>query len=892
MRRIFVTLFSVLCVVVSFAQSKEIKKADEIFKAGDYSTAIERYSAALEKSTDGAERAFIRYKIGECYSRLNRPDRAERFFNDAIKNGYMSADIYMALGDVQQKMGKYDDATATYELYKLANPGDPAADVKLASCVFAKENQHNISLFKLERLDKVNSRKSDYGVSYFNESLMFTSTRSASQEDDKGDDKEEKELSRYEDRVIPDKKEKRQKTYSKAGLNESRMMLSVGRGNGNFDRPLEIMELNKMKDFADDGVMMYDPYSKKGYYTLRIGSKAYIQTLALKNNKWEKDIKIEVRSQGEAIGHPFITSDGNRIFFTSTMSGGKGKSDIWYISRIGENSWSDPVNVGDNINTSGNEVYPHISGDYFFFASDGRVGLGGLDIYASKISGGTFERAINLGSPFNSSADDYNLVMRNDLKEGVLVTSRTPRAEDDIFWFEGFPSYVTATGQVIDAAGGKPISNVTLELFKETKSLGKMISDENGQFMMPISPNTSYLLKASVAGYASDEKRFTSPGDLFGRVNRSSGVNLDFALQGNASVISGRVYDRITAVPLEGTVVSLIADGRVQQTVKVDPSGVYKFTNLKNNTVYTVKADPKDYFLEVKTITVNNTGRRMEYSRATGYDLDLVLERYERNKEMIMTNVSFQTDKANLLSDSYKELDRLARMFALNPQCKITITDHVGLKVNSRIANELSTLRAKAIRDYLVAQKVNPAQLTPKAMGRQRPLIPNPKTDEEHEQNNRITYMVTRVDEMVDLNKGLLAAAAQTQTATQTQTAAQTQISPPPASSSAIVTSPVAGTNRPITVTESTTTTVQQTPTQSSSNEQSWIVQIAALGSLTLNTPEFVKVKTQLGLEVKYKLVDGKYRYYVGGYATRTEAEDVANKLKSIGINPWVRSKY
>ena len=874
-----------------FAQSKEVKKADEIFKAGDYSTAIERYSAALEKSADAAERAFIRYKIGECYGRLNRPDRAERFFNDAIKNGYMSGDIYMALGDVQQKMGKYDDAMATYELYKLANPGDPAADVKLASCTFAKENQHNISLFKLDRLEKLNSRKSDYGVSYFNESLIFSSTRAASQQEEK-DDQEEKELSRYEDRVIPDKKEKKQKTYSKGGLNESRMMLSVGKGNGNFDRPIEIVELNKMKDFADDGVMLYDPFSKKGYYTYRDGNKAFIQTLSLKNNKWEKDAKIEVRTQGGAIGHPFVTADGNRIFFTSTMPGGKGKSDIWYISRMGESSWSEPINAGDQINTTGNEVYPHIAGDYFFFASDGRIGLGGLDIYASKISGGNFERAINLGSPFNSSADDYNLAMRSDLKEGVLVTSRTPRAEDDVFWFEGFPSYVTATGQVNDAATNKPISNVTLELFKETKSLGKMISDENGQFMIPISPNTSYLLKATVAGYAASEKRFTSPGDLFGRVNKSSGVDLDFTLQGNASVISGRVYDRITAVPLEGTVVSLIADGKVQQTVKADPSGVYKFTNLKSNSAYTIKADPKDYFMDAKAITVSNANQRIEYSKATGYDLDLALEHYERNKEMAMANVSFQTDKANLLSDSYKELDRVARMLALNPQCKITVTSHVGLKVNSRIANELSMLRANAIRDYLTAQKVSPAQLTPRAMGRQRPLIPNPKTEDEHEQNNRVTYMVTRVDEMLDLNRGLLPAAA-----SQSQTPAQTYS--PPASrptNTAGGTSTVSGGTTVVsggtTVVSGVTSTTPQTPPQASSDELPFIVQIAVLGSLTLNAPDFVKIKTRLGWDVKYKMVDGKYRYYVGGYANRTEAEDAEAKLKSIGISTYVRSKY
>jgi outer membrane protein OmpA-like peptidoglycan-associated protein/tetratricopeptide (TPR) repeat protein len=884
--KILIALFLAFSAAPSFAQSKEVKKADQAFTAGDYSAALEQYKASLEKSSDGSERAAIRYKIGECYSRLNRLDYAERYYNDAIKNGYMSASIYMSLGDVQQKMGKYDDAMATYELYKLANPGDPAADIRLASCTFAKENQHNISLFKLERLDRANSNKSDYGISYFNESLMFTSTRSISKDgDDKEDDKEVKELSRYEDRVIPErKKAKKEKTYAKDGLGESYVMLAVGRGNGRFDRAMEIVGLSKMKEFADDGVAIYDPYSKKAYYTRRDGKKTYIHTLVLNRvNEWEKGDKIEVHSHGEAIGHPFITPDGNRIYFTSTMPGGKGKSDIWYIDRMGGNSWSEPMNAGDNVNTPGNEVYPSVAGDYFFFASDGRIGLGGLDIYASKISNGTFDRAINLGSPFNSSADDYNLAMRSDLKEGVLITSRTPKTSDDIFWFEGFPSYLTATGQVTDAATGKPVSNVSLELFKETKSLGKMISDENGHFMLPISPGVSYHLKASVAGYAPADKMFTSPNDLFGRVNKSSGVDLDFALKGNASVISGRVYDRITAVPLEGTVVSLIANGKVQQTVKVDPSGVYKFTDLQSNTNYTVKADPKDYYMDTKTVAIGNAGQRMEYSKTTGYDLDLALEAYERNKEMIMKNVSFQTDKANLLSESYKELDRIANMFAQNPQCKITLISHVGLKVGSSIANELSLRRVNAIREYLITKRVDPAQLSVQALGRQRPLIPNPKTDEEHEQNNRITYKVTKIDQSVDLNKSLPTEFSTAQTTPSTSGGGTT--TRPSGSTSAST----AGTS-----TSTGSSARQQPAQQSSANDLPFIVQIASLAALTLDTPEFIKIKTQLGLDVRYKLADdGKYKYFIGGYATRTEAEDIANKIVSIGLpKPWVRSKY
>jgi outer membrane protein OmpA-like peptidoglycan-associated protein/tetratricopeptide (TPR) repeat protein len=853
------------------AANKESKKADKYFAIGDYLNAIDMYKAALDKENDPSEKALYQYQIGIAYFRLNEIVNAEKSLNNAIKQGYMSAEAYLILGDVQLKQGKLDEAQSSYESYSLANPGDNSVAAKIASVKFSKENQNNLSLFKIEALsNRINSTRNEFGVNYFNESLIFSSTRNISSTDGEEEDKETD--NKYSDRTIPEKQQK--KNYTKEGLAQTAVWMAIGSG-GNYNKAKELQELNKMKDFSDDGIMVYSSYMQQAYYTRMEGKKAYIYSMRIVGNKWQKNEQIEVRSQGEPIGHPFVSPKGDRIYFTSTMPGGKGKSDIWYISKI-ENTWnSEPVNAGDNINTSGNEVYPHISDGYFFFASDGRIGMGGLDIFVSKITSFGFEEPINLGAPFNSNGDDYNLIIRPDKSAGMLVSSRNFKRGSDIYRFDGFPSNQTIVGTIKDSNKGTSISNVSLELFVENKLFNKAISNANGDYTIPVRPNTTYRLRTSVPGYAAAEKIFTTPSDLFIRINKASNIDLDFNIQANASVISGKIYDIQTLTPLEDITVFLIANGVVQQTTNIDPSGIYKFSNLASNTEYTVRVDPKGYFWNNKKVYITDSNQRFEYNTKSGHDLDFAMQKFDIGKEIIIPDISFQEDKPNLLMDSYKELDYLAGMFIQNPHCIIHLKGHVDVVYKSEIAKNLSQYRVNAVKDYLLSKKVNPAQLTsPQGMGYQNPLVRNPVSKDEHQMNDRITYTVTKIDPYKELEYSRLDIGDQT-----TQSVAQTNTPP---------------TQQPTIMPSQT----QQVPQQSLKSytalqEGEWIVQIASSKAFDFNQPNFMQVTVQLGLEIKCELFDGKYKYFVGFFSTKTEADYALNDIKKIGIkDAWTRQKY
>lgn len=903
MRIVFIVISFLFAITVN-AANKESKKADQLFMEGNFQGAIEMYNLAIEKETDPIEKAICKYRIGEANFRLNRLDRAEKNLNDAIKQGYMNPEVYLLLGDVQLKLGKLDEAMSSFETYRLANPYDSNIQIKLASVKFARENQHNLSLFKLEPVPRINSKRNDFGVSYFNESLIFSSTRSSASAVE--EEEEEEPVNKFADRTIPEKKNKtKAKSYTKDGLEQTVVMLAIG-GVANsvnkYNRPMEITELNNLKDFPEDGVFVYAPVSQSLLYTHLDGKKAYINVMQLENNKWKKKEKIEVQSQGEYIGHPCMSPSGDRIYFTSKMPGGRGKSDIWYISSMGGGWGSTPINAGEMINTEGNEVFPYFSDGYFFFSSDGRIGMGGYDIYVSKVSSSGFEKPVNLGTPFNSSADDYNIAIKLDKSEGLLVSSRVQKNGDDIYMFEGFPSNLTVIGSVKDINTGAPISNVSLELFIEKKSLNKIVSDVNGDFVLPVIPNTIYRLVASVPGYASAEKVFASPNELYGRISKRKDVNLDFELYSNASVISGKVYDIQTLAPMEGAIVSLIAGGKVQQTVSVDPSGIYKFSNLTNNTDYTVRVDPKGYFFDTKSVRISGGSQRQEYSKATGHDMDFALQKFTINKEIIIPKVFFQEEKANILTESHEELDKLANMFIQNPHCSIILRGYVDIGIKREVANKLSLLRVNAVKSYLVSKNVNPAQISVNAMGYSNPLVRNPRTDDERRMNNRITYTVSRVDEVKQLEYLTPSGSFAGQTSTSST------------SRNTSVTSTNTATSRQNTATEKSSQNTQsniyqpqstyqtggsiqqQTAAGKSNSSESFqfIVQIASSGTLDLKDPKYAKVSQQLGYEVRSVLAeDGKYKYFVGYFETITEAKDVAKRLEGIGFSqPWARSRH
>ena len=191
--------------------------------------------------------------------------------------------------------------------------------------------------------------------------------------------------------------------------------------------------------FNKDGTYMaftrnnYHDRSKDGVVELQI----YFSSQ--KDGKWSKPVSFNFNNKNYSVGQPCLTSDGNAMYFTSDVAGGYGGADIYRVTRDEKGEWGKPENLGEKINTEGCEMFPFFEekSNTLFFSSDGRFGLGGLDIFSCTLSGSEVGRVYNAGFPLNTQYNDYALIVNNTISKGYFSSDRKGGSGgDDIYFLE------------------------------------------------------------------------------------------------------------------------------------------------------------------------------------------------------------------------------------------------------------------------------------------------------------------------------------------------------------------------------------------------------------------------------------------------------------------------
>jgi outer membrane protein OmpA-like peptidoglycan-associated protein len=696
-------------------------------------------------------------------------------------------------------------------------------------------------------METLNTRGSEYGIAYFNDNLIYASTGNPVESGAKQID------------VSP-----------RTGLPYSKFYMSAALG-GSYNKGELAVGLNKSKN-VNEGTFAYDPVNRLGYYTRCEGnnknSQCYIFFAEFKNSQWKEIDNLKIESRKEPIGHPFVMPNGNRIYFTSNMEGGYGKSDLWYTDKLPDGTWSKPINLGREVNTAGSEGFPFVSDGYLFFSSDGHPGYGGMDIYASKIDGNVHGKAINLGLPFNSSQDDLNLIEKYDLSEGMLVSARRTASSDDIFRFEGFPSFLTASGSIYDSITRLPMAKTPIEVKKDGKIIEKLESDENGKYIFFIEPDSSeYELSASVIRYNPATFKYRSIKERFGKLE-----NWNVAMLGSDAYISGvvRAHERLRnndhkdLGPIVGAKVVVYENGIQVKVVETNSNGEYRFGDVKENTRYTMRClAGDDYFVDSKDHEVGLITQSIEFCTATGYNLDFSLEKLQ--KEIQLSNIEYDYNKFTLRPEAIVELNKFVELLNKNPHMKIQIRSHTDSKGSISFNDKLSNNRAKSVIDYLVSQGIPSGRLSWKGLGERELLIKPEKTDEDRQRNRRTEFTVvgTTGEQLYDTRMPV------TQSLTSYRGAQQITDYPQPQYQQPQYQQP----SQP-----------QYQPPQSTGNLQNmpYRVQVLASSTYNLSKPEFIKIKQQFNLDVYVEsAANGVYRYFVGGFNTMEEAKALANRMNS-----------
>ncbi len=236
-------------------------------------------------------------------------------------------------------------------------------------------------------------------------------------------------------------------------------------------------------------------------------SQLEIAEAKYQNGTWVKASSIIKSNTNYGSFHPSINKSGTRLYFSSDREGGFGGSDIYYVEKTSDSTWTDAINAGSTINTSGNELFPYENKDTLYFSSNGHKGLGGLDIYYIEIN--KKNAAVNnIGYPINSSYDDFGMAIDNTNQRGYFSTNRL--GSDDIFQFNKLEVFIQLSGNIKFSNDNTIGDNIKLLLYdaRTNELIDSITSDAKGNYSIKVKPNRNYELRLN------NEKKSTLSGNI------------------------------------------------------------------------------------------------------------------------------------------------------------------------------------------------------------------------------------------------------------------------------------------------------------------------------------------------------------------------------------------
>ncbi len=496
MKRLFL-FFILLILVTSYdatAQRRKSERAYSSFTAGEYYDAIDLFKDAYSKTkkADKDKRTELVFMIAECYRLTNDPKNAETWYKLAVKSSFSRPEAQYWLAESMKKNGKYPAAIDEFKKYKQVSPSDARADQEIRSCELAEAWMKNPEAYKVDEMKDINSRESDFSAAYGRDdfgTIYFTSSR---------------------DGVAG------KKTHGATGQNFTDIFESRMDKKSKWSTPVPVDGLNSE---SEEGTPSFSSDYKELYFTRCEAGKrekkgCVIMTSTRNGDKWSTPKNIGILPDSLVAAHPSISKDELTLYFVSNIEGGFGKKDIWKVTRVRPgDAWSKPVNLGPDINTPGDELFPYIREDgTLYFSSDGLIGLGGLDIFKATPQPDGSWAVVNMKPPVNSFADDFGISFEDNSEKGIFSSTRKGKGDDDLYSFELPPLRFNVTGLVKDEKTGTPIPSSVVQLIASDGSNLQAETGTGGDFKFALKPDVDYIFLASKRGYLNGKEKETTKG--------------------------------------------------------------------------------------------------------------------------------------------------------------------------------------------------------------------------------------------------------------------------------------------------------------------------------------------------------------------------------------------
>ncbi|MCY7349966.1 MAG: OmpA family protein [Cytophagaceae bacterium] len=641
------------------------KQGQKKFNNGEYELAIKDFQQSVAHDP-----ARVNYLIAESYRLSNRLPQSAEFYEKALTANLNEPAARYHYGFALKSLGRYKDAAEQLERFTKTTQRDRVMadkarreiqNLTMVDSLYGRQKQ-----VAVRNLEGINTTGAEFSPILQGSNLLFTASR----------------------------KEVMYKTNGQPMLGLYKTPLTASTETGPtqlFSETLFQENLNEgTPAFTRDGKLMVFARGNTGKKRGK-GNTAdvdlYVTRLA--GATWSEPELVAVSDSAAWDAQPAFSNDGRTLYFCSNRPGGAGGIDIYRANVDNSGRFGRPVNMGRDINTPGDDMFPYVSAESkLYFASDGHPGLGRLDLFVATRNEGEIVIE-NLGQPFNSRFDDFALVLA-DTVSGYFSSNREGgKGDDDIYFFEPAkepiptiaqkppvpkkdttttPTVTTPTartaryflaGTVVDPAN-RPLDSVRVRVLDASqRPVGEALTLREGKFgPFPVNAEQTYTIVVEKPTYFTKRDPFSTVGKT---------------------------------IPVE-RLVKPVTDTTFYATVSID------------------KPAP-----------------------------NLVI-----NKLFAINPIYYNLDKDNIRTDASPELDKIVQILKDNPQIKLELGSHTDVRGSDAYNEDLSQRRAKSAVDYIISRGIEPNRITAKGYGERQLIIKNAKTEEQHQTNRRTEFKVLK----------------------------------------------------------------------------------------------------------------------------------------------------
>ncbi|GAB3505926.1 hypothetical protein GCM10027341_38280 [Spirosoma knui] len=796
-----------LSFTTAWAQTDSLlRQADRLLNYKAYGRAIDAYTQLLNEQgaqLTPAQKVTAQGQLAFAYQQVGDGPKAERFYREALTNTTEpNLQHMLQYAKVLAANGKFPEAQQQYERYlQLKEKASAPRPVPTGQAANARKEPIR---YRLEYLD-LNTSGEEFSPAFYQEGLVYVAGKKGAaniETTGKGGGAGYLDLFYIPNRndilaagivnadgsltKVATERPKAQRqigsdSYSRPTPNDSRTVpnynasVAITEGLGyepravnptqRFSQSLNSKYHEGPAAFFRDGSRII--FTRNNYNNGQSGksaegvNKLKLYTARQQNGSWVDIEELPFNSDEYSVGHPTVSRDGQSLYFVSDVPGGYGGTDI-YLSRYQNGQWTKPVNLGETINTKGNELFPFVDdAGNLYFATDGRKGLGGLDIFMATMTSPTTAQSVErLDAPINSPQDDFGFITDINRSGGYFSSNRRT-GNDDIYRFARLSSLYGCrdlTIRLYNTDTDQPLDSVTVVVKSRTE--GRMnqtiTSDANGFVRLCLDADNDYTFQASRDGFINSTVGFTTrsltddqpsrleiglikPIIVIDTVANTPGLSGGALTQ---SRIRGVVMSERDQRPLEGVVVRLQneCDGtQLEYVTKAD--GRYAF-DLNEGCDYTLIAS--------KALFGTNTNKIKRLpKKAKPKELSADLRMLSVGDVVMIDNIYYDLGGYNLRPDASRELEKLVATMRKYPSLIIEIRSHTDSRGDATRNKALSEQRAQAVASYLASKGISRKRMSTTGMGESQ-LVNNCTdgvicTEAEHQRNRRTEFKVIEI---------------------------------------------------------------------------------------------------------------------------------------------------